>query len=210
MMSTMAQLFVYGHDLDFRTLFTRAAVPQDYANIPPTRFRRKAHWLDAQFSGAQLGDDAGHPRRDARWPPRLGVRPAGLSTDLAALVKAAAAQVLPDAQLTAFEQRAVPGDGARLVTTLTRHPGGATVQVHARIDESFTLVYDAIVTRAGQRRCLPTAVGAGAAIAPVDAETVGRPRRRQGARRRPGRRDARGPPDPALIPAGLTVVAGFR
>ena len=69
--------------------------------------------------------------------------------DLGALVKAAAAQVLPDAKLTAFEQRAVPGEGARLVTTLTRHPGGATVQVHARIDESFTLVYDAVVTRGG-------------------------------------------------------------
>ena len=53
-------------------------------------------------------------------------------------------------QLTASEQRAVPGEGARLVTTLTRHPGGAAVQVHARIDESFTLVYDAIVSRAGK------------------------------------------------------------
>ena len=52
-------------------------------------------------------------------------------TDLAALVKAAAIQVIPDATLTAFEQRAVPGEDARLVTTLTRHPGGASVQVHA-------------------------------------------------------------------------------
>ena len=86
-------------------------------------------------------------------------------TDLAALVKAAAAQVLPDAKLTAFEQRAVPAEGSRMVTTLTRHPGGATVQVHARIDESFTLVYDAIVTRAGAASTLPTAVGAGAAVA---------------------------------------------
>ena len=68
-------------------------------------------------------------------------------TDLAALVKSAAVQVLPDAKLTASEQRAVAGDGARLVTTLTRHPGGASVQVHARSEESFTLVYDAV----GQR-----------------------------------------------------------
>jgi polyketide synthase 13 len=38
--------------------------------------------------------------------------------------------------------------------------------VHARIDESFTLVYDALVSRAGQSvAALPTAVGAGAAIA---------------------------------------------
>jgi polyketide synthase 13 len=80
-------------------------------------------------------------------------------------VKAAATEVLPDAQLTASEQRALPGEGARLVTTMTRHPGGASIQVHARIDESFTLVYDALVTRAGAESLLPTAVGAGTAIA---------------------------------------------
>ena len=78
--------------------------------------------------------------------------------------------------LTAFEQRAVPGEGARLVTTLTRHPGGATVQVHARIDESFTLVYDAVVTRGGQASTLPTAAAAGAAVA--------QPRHRAGTGRR--------------------------
>lgn len=83
---------------------------------------------------------------------------------LAALVKAAATQVLPDAQLTAFEQRAVPAEGAKLVTTLSRHPGGATIQVHARIDESFTLVYDAIVSRGGAASALPAAVGAGAKL----------------------------------------------
>ena len=86
-------------------------------------------------------------------------------------MKAAATQVLPDAVLTASEQRAVPADNARLVTTLTRHPGGAAVQIHARIDESFTLVYDALVSRAGQASVLPTAVGAGAAIA-VDGQTA--------------------------------------
>ncbi len=93
------------------------------------------------------------------------------ATDLAALVKAAAAQVLPDATLTASEQRAVPGDGARLVTTLTRHPGGATVQVHARIDESFTLVYDAVVTRggAGVPRCRPPSATGVAVAEPVSA-----------------------------------------
>jgi polyketide synthase 13 len=80
------------------------------------------------------------------------------------LVSAAAAQVLPDAQLTAAEQRAVPGDGARLVTTMTRHPGGASVQIHARIGESFTLVYDALVARAGSESVLPIAVGAGTAV----------------------------------------------
>ncbi|BBX47019.1 polyketide synthase Pks13 [Mycobacterium cookii] len=175
MTSAMAQLFVLGHDLDIRTLFTRASGPDDYANVPPTRFRRKEHWLDAHFSGdgsvLMPGTHVAMPdgRHVWEYAPRS-------ETDLAALVKAAATQVLPDAVLTASEQRAVPGDNARLVTTLTRHPGGASVQVHARIDESFTLVYDALVSRAGQAAVLPTAVGAGAAIAaPATAAPVVEP-----------------------------------
>ncbi len=170
MTSTMAQLFVYGHDLDIRTLFARAGGPEDYAHIPPTRFRRKEHWLNAHFSGdgsvLMPGTHVAMP--DGRHVWEYAPREA---TDLAALVKAAAAQVLPDAQLVASEQRAVPAENARLVTTLTRHPGGAAVQIHARIDESFTLVYDALVSRAGQASVLPTAVGAGAAIAPTTTAT---------------------------------------
>ncbi len=160
MVAAMAQLYVYGHDLDFRTLFA----PGDYADIPPTRFRRKEHWLNAHFSadGSALipGTHVAMPDGRHVWEYAGG----GV-TDLAALVKAAAVQVLPDATLTASEQRAVPGEGARLVTTLTRHPGGASVQVHARIDESFTLVYDAIVTRSGAASALPAAVATGVAVA---------------------------------------------
>jgi len=165
MISTMAQLYVYGHDLDIGTLFTRATGPRDYANIPPTRFKRKEHWLDVHFSGdgsvIMPGTHVALPDGRHAWE----YAPRG-NTDLAALVRAAAAQVLPDAQLTAAEQRAVPADGARLVTTMARHPGGASVQVHARIDESFTLVYDALVARSGSESVLPAAVGAGAAITP--------------------------------------------
>jgi polyketide synthase 13 len=163
MTSAMAQLFVYGHDLDIRTLFTPAGGPEDYANIPPTRFRRKEHWLNAHFSGdgsvLMPGTHVAMP--DGRHVWEYAPRDA---TDLGALVKAAATQVLPDAQLVASEQRAVPAENARLVTTLTRHPGGAAVQIHARINQSFTLVYDALVSRAGQASVLPTAVGAVAAI----------------------------------------------
>jgi polyketide synthase 13 len=174
MTSAMAQLFALGHDLDIRTLFTPAAGPEDYAHVPPTRFRRKQHWLDAHFSGdgsvLMPGTHVAMPDGRHVWE----YAPRG-ETDLAALVKAAATQVLPEAVLTASEQRAVPADNARLVTTLTRHPGGAAVQIHARIDESFTLVYDALVSRAGLgvppasggASVLPTAVGAGAAIAPT-------------------------------------------
>ena len=173
MVSTMAQLFVYGHDLDIRTLFTLPsgpAGPEDFANIPPTRFKRKEHWLDVNFSagsssvimpGAHVALPDG--RHVWEYTPREFT---GLEeTDLQELVKAAATEVLPDAQITAAEQRAVPGKGAALVTTMTRHPGGASVQVHVRIDESFTLVYDALVTRGGSQSVLPAAVGAGTAIA---------------------------------------------
>ena len=162
-LAAMAQLYTYGHDLDFATLFTPAAGPEDYADIPPTRFKRKPHWLNAHFSadgsGMIPGTHVAMPDGRHVWEfaPQA-------QTDLAALVKAAAVQVLPDATLTASEQRAVPGDGARLVTTLTRHPGGAAVQVHARIDESFTLVYDAIVSRAGVASSLPAAVATGVAV----------------------------------------------
>lgn len=170
MISTMAQLYVYGHDLDIWTLFTRATGPADYANIPPTRFKRTEHWLGYSFSASTSlvimpGNHVVLPDGRHVWEymPR---RYSGLeATDLVALVKAAVAEVLPDAQLTASEQRALPAEGARLVTTMTRHPGGASVQVHARIGESFTLVYDALVTRAGSESLLPTAVGAGTAIA---------------------------------------------
>ena len=161
--AAMAQLYTYGHDLDFSTLFTPAAGPQDYADIPPTRFKRKPHWLNAHFSadgsGILPGTHVAMPDGRHVWE----YAPQG-ETDLAALVKAAAVQVLPNASLAASEQRAVPGDGARLVTTLTRHPGGASVQVHARIDESFTLVYDAIVSRSGAVSSLPAAVATGVAV----------------------------------------------
>ncbi len=168
-----ANLFVNGHELDFRTLFTRAENPDtDYADIPPTRFRRKPHWLDAHFTGdasvMMPGNHVATP--DGRHVWEYAPKGAVDGKELAALVKSAAAQVLPDAALTAFEQRAIPGEGVRLVTTMTRHPGGATVQVHARVDASFTLVYDAVLARAGQSTSLPSAGTAGAAVAMVGTE----------------------------------------
>lgn len=175
MVTAMAHLFVHGHDLDLRTLFPRKSTglagALDFANIPPTKFERKPHWLEAHFTGdssaVMPGNHVATPDGKHVWEfVSKG------TADLAALVKAAAAQVLPDARLTASEQRAVPAEGARLVTTLTRHPGGASVQVHARIDESFTLVYDAIVTRGGAATTLPTAVGAGVVAEQVSAAPV--------------------------------------
>lgn len=182
MTTAMAQLFVHGHDLDMRTLFPRRsrglAGALDYANVPPTRFRRKPHWLDVRFSGDNAGVMPGShvATPDGRHVWEFSPRGTVDDKALAALVKSAASQVFSDATVAAAEQRAVPGEGARLVTTLTRHPGGASVQVHARIDESFTLVYDAIVTRGGAAVALPAAVATGtvaaqpASLAPAEPE----------------------------------------
>ncbi|WP_197415818.1 polyketide synthase Pks13 [Mycobacterium sp. IS-1742] len=181
MTAAMAQLFVHGHDLDMRTLFPRRsrglAGALDYANIPPTRFRRKPHWLDVRFSGDNAGVMPGShvATPDGRHVWEYSPRGAVDAQALAALVKSAASQVLSDAAVTAAEQRAVPGDGARLVTTLTRHPGGASVQVHARMDESFTLVYDAIVTRGGAAVALPAAVATGTVAAQPESFAPGEP-----------------------------------
>ena len=100
MIAAMAQLYVYGHDLDFRTLFQPASGPEDYAGIPPTRFRRKEHWLNARFSadGSSLVPGTHVAMPDGR---HVWEYAAGGPTDLAALVNAAAVQVLPDATLTA-------------------------------------------------------------------------------------------------------------
>ncbi|MDR3664234.1 MAG: acyltransferase domain-containing protein, partial [Mycobacterium sp.] len=175
MTTAMAQLFVHGHDLDFRTLFSPAEDPAvDYAPIPPTRFKRKPHWLDAQISADNSaivpGSHVATP--DGRHVWEFAPRGAADGAALAGLVKAAAVQVLPDATLTAFEQRAIPAEGSRLVTTLTRHPGGAAVQVHARIGESFTLVYDAVVSRGGNGAALPVAMGGAALATAVGAGTA--------------------------------------
>ena len=177
MTTAMAQLFVHGHDLDFRTLFPRRsrglAGALDFADIPPTRFRRKPHWLDVHFTGDSSAVIPGNHVATPDGRHVFEYLPRG-ETNLAALVKAAAAGVLPDARLVASEQRAVPGPGSRLVTTLTRHPGGAAVQVHARSDNgaesSFTLVYDAIVARGDAQIALPNAVGAGTVAAGVAAD----------------------------------------
>jgi polyketide synthase 13 len=176
MTAAMANLFVHGHDLDIRTLFSRGSVPADFADVPPTRFRRKLHWLEVRFSGDNSGVVPGShvALPDGKHVWEFAPRGVVDAASLAALVKAAAVQVLPDAQLTATEQRAIPAEGSRLVTTLTRHPGGASVQVHARLDESFTLVYDAIVSRGGQAAQLPIATGVSAMeiSAPVAAPEV--------------------------------------
>ena len=72
MTAAMAQLFVHGHDLDFRTLFDRGRLREHPADaVPP-----QAALAGGPVLRRRLGVHARHPRRDARRPPRLGVRAA--------------------------------------------------------------------------------------------------------------------------------------
>ncbi|WP_083911062.1 polyketide synthase Pks13 [Nocardia takedensis] len=140
--SALAQLYVHGHLVDLPSLLPAG----DYADIPRTTFLRKEFWPKVRIaagSGDSRVPGAHVALPDGRhvWQVR-----AGAVTDAAALVKAAAAQVLSDVAVGVSVAHApIPVTGT-LTTTLTPHPGGASVQVHARDEQRFALLFDAVVT----------------------------------------------------------------
>ncbi|WP_433660936.1 polyketide synthase Pks13 [Nocardia sp. CA-128927] len=137
----LAQLYVHGHKVDLSSLLT----PGDYADIPRTKFVRKEFWpkvsLAATGNTGVPGAHVALPDGRHAWEVR-----AEAAGDLAALVNAAAAQVLSDVTLGAsIAHAAVPAVGT-LTTTLTPHPGGASAQVHVKEGATFRLLFDAVVT----------------------------------------------------------------
>ncbi|MBF6545595.1 polyketide synthase Pks13 [Nocardia brasiliensis] len=138
----LAQLYVHGHKVDLSSLLT----PGAYADVPRTTFVRKEYWPKASLSagGGNTRVPGAHVALpDGRHAWEVQAASAG---DLAALVHAAAAQVLSEVSLGASIVHAtVPASGT-LTTTLTPHPGGASVQVHAKEGASFRLLFDAVVT----------------------------------------------------------------
>lgn len=137
----LAQLYVHGHNVDIDTLFT----PGDYADIPRTAFIRKPYWIDARLnsSGNSRIPGAHVALPDGRHVWEID---ATAATDLAALVTAAATQVLSDVALGASIAHGVVPTVGTLTTTLNPHPGGASIQVHAKQGSAFTLLFDAVVT----------------------------------------------------------------
>ncbi|MEU6580067.1 polyketide synthase Pks13 [Nocardia sp. NPDC046763] len=141
--SALAQLYVQGHKVDLPSLLPAG----DYAAAPRTAFLRKQYW--PKVTGG-FGGGAGN----ARVPGAHVALPDGRHvwevqapavTDLAALVNAAAAQVLSDVTVGAsVAHGAVPAAGT-LTTTLTPHPGGASVSVHAKEGNAFRPLFDAVV-----------------------------------------------------------------
>ncbi|MBO0853452.1 MAG: acyltransferase domain-containing protein [Nocardia sp.] len=155
--AALAQLYVHGHAVDLMSLLPSG----EYADIPRTAFVRKEYWPKVTVSAGSgnnsvPGAHVALPDGRHAWEVQ-----AVAVTDLTALVNAAAAQVLSDVSVGASVAHAAVPTSGTLTTTLTPHPGGASVQVHVREDAGFRLVFDAVVTAAAP----PSANGVAAAPA---------------------------------------------
>ncbi|MEV5647854.1 polyketide synthase Pks13 [Nocardia sp. NPDC052254] len=160
--SALAQLYVHGHSVDLPSLLPAG----DYADVPRTAFVRKEYWPKVSVaggsgSGRAPGAHVALPDGRHAWEVQ-----AAAVTDLAALVNAAAAQVLSDVAVGATIAHAAVPTAGTLTTTLTPHPGGASVQVHVREGNAFRLVFDAVVTASA-----PAGAGTPAAVASTPVET---------------------------------------
>ncbi|WP_024801271.1 polyketide synthase Pks13 [Nocardia sp. BMG51109] len=140
-LSALAQLYVQGHRVDLSSLLPAG----DYADVPRTAFLRKEYWpkvaiASGSGSGRVPGSHVALPDGRHAWEVT-----AGAVTDPAALVNAAAAQVLSDVSVGATVAHSpLPASGT-LTTTLTPHLGGASVQVHAKDGAAFRLLFEAVV-----------------------------------------------------------------
>ncbi|MFD4369029.1 polyketide synthase Pks13 [Rhodococcus sp. NPDC058521] len=157
-LAALAQLYVHGHAVDLNTLLPQG----DYADIPRTAWIRKRYWLDNRIN---QGGNTRAPGSHVALPDGRHVWEvqAGSVTELPALVTAAASQVLSDVTLTASIPHAGVPTGGTLTTTLNPHPGGASIQVHAKDGGAFSLLFDAVVTSG---EALPEPIVAPAAVVP--------------------------------------------
>lgn len=140
--NALMKLYVHGHPADVAALFGTG----DFADIPRTRFERKPYWLKANLSsggssGTVPGSHVALPDGRHAWEVN-----AAAVTDPRELVRAAAAQVIAGAKVGADATHgAIPASGT-VTTTLSPHPGGASVTVHAKEDKNFRLLFEAVVT----------------------------------------------------------------
>ncbi|GAC50539.1 polyketide synthase Pks13 [Gordonia aichiensis] len=140
--NALMKLYVHGHSVDVGSLFGAG----DYADIPRTRFERKPFWLSAQISGGGSsgripGSHVALPDGRHAWEVT-----AAAVADPRELVRAAAAEVFDDARVGAAASHGeFPATGT-VTTTLSPHPGGASVTIHGKRDKSFHLLFEAVVT----------------------------------------------------------------
>ncbi|MFD4458209.1 polyketide synthase Pks13 [Nocardia sp. NPDC058480] len=138
----LAQLYVHGHAVNLSSLLPEG----DYADVPRTAFVRKEYWPKVSMSSG--GGNTRVPGAHVAMPDgrHAWEIQASSVSDLAVLVKAAAAQVLSDVAVAVSHPHAALPTAGTLTTTLTPHLGGASVQVHAKSGAAFTLLFDAVVT----------------------------------------------------------------
>lgn len=161
----LAQLYVHGHAVNLSSLLPEG----DYADVPRTAFVRKEYWPKVSMSSG--GGNTRVPGAHVAMPDgrHAWEIQASSVTDLAALVKAAASQVLSDVTVSVSHPHAALPTAGTLTTTLTPHLGGASVQVHAKSGAGFTLLFDAVVTSGA---ALPEPVAAVAVPATEAAPTA--------------------------------------
>ncbi|SUP41812.1 beta-ketoacyl synthase N-terminal-like domain-containing protein [Tsukamurella paurometabola] len=146
-MTALATVFAHGHHVDVASLFG----PGRYAPVPRTKFQRKHIWIQTKLpdggSGMVPGAHVALPDGRHVWQLDAGALTLGDQTriSLVDLAKNAAVQVLDGAAVTAAVEHGEAADGNTLTTTLTPHPGGASIQVHENTGTGFRLLLDAVV-----------------------------------------------------------------
>ncbi|MVZ90237.1 acyltransferase domain-containing protein [Microbacter sp. ANSKLAB05] len=153
LLHAVAQLYVHGHTIDVPSVVEMihgyVTGPGRYAPVPGTAWKRRTLWPKVTAGGGSgegrmPGSHVALPDGRHAWQVRAEVVP---SVD--ALMTAAAASVLEGATLTAVNRPGVLPAAGSVTTTMTPHPGGASVQVHARAGDApaaFVLVAECAVT----------------------------------------------------------------
>ena len=142
LVNALMKLYVHGHPVNVGSLFGTG----DFADVPRTRFDRKPYWLTATLSsggsaGRVPGSHVALPDGRHAWEVN-----AAAVTDPRELVRAAAAEVLSGASVGAVVSHGtIPATGM-VTTTLSPHPGGASVTVHVKQDKNFRLIFEAAIT----------------------------------------------------------------
>ena len=152
LLHALAQLYVHGHSVDMPSvvemLHGHVTGAGRYADVPGTEWKRRTLWPTVTAGGGSgegrmPGAHVALPDGRHAWQVRAEVVP---SVD--ALMTAAAASVLEGANLTAVNRPGLLPAAGTVTTTMTPHPGGASLQVHAHGDQpgAFTLVAECAVS----------------------------------------------------------------
>lgn len=152
LLNAIAQLYVHGHEIDMASvvemLHGHVTGPGRYAAVPGTAWKRRTLWPRVTAGGGSgegrmPGAHVALPDGRHAWQVQAAVVP---SVD--ALMQSAAASVLDGATLTAVHRPGILPAAGTVTTTMTPHPGGASLQVHAHGANpgEFTLVAECAVS----------------------------------------------------------------